>query len=103
MARVVAFLTLRHIEMFSCELFTLFQSIKRWTGELFSSLSNAVLRQSSIASLTAVTNKMTMRGTASSPGFDAPKIGGICRVVSDENYIGTFFQTLTSRIMMIKK
>lgn len=77
MVRVVAFLTLRHNEMVSSELFTLSQSTRRWTGELFSSLSKAVLRQSSIASLIAVTNKMKIRGTASSPGFVAPKIGGI--------------------------
>ena len=72
--RDVAFLILRHNEMLSAELLTLFQSTRRWTGELLSSLSSIVLRQSSIASLTAVTNRMTIKGTEPKPGLEAPNM-----------------------------
>lgn len=72
--RVVAFLVLRHSEMLSAELLTLFHSTRRWTGELLSSLSSTVLRQSSMASLTAVTNRMTIKGTEPKPGLEAPNM-----------------------------
>ena len=72
--RVVAFLILRHNEISSAEVLTLFQSTRRCTGELLSSLSSIVLRQSSIASFTAVTNRMTIKGTEPKPGLDAPNI-----------------------------
>ena len=74
MPRVVAFLILRHNEISSAEVLTLFQSTRRCTGELLSSLSNTVLRQSSMASFTAVTNKITIKGTEPRPGLDAPNI-----------------------------
>ena len=80
--RDVAFLILRQAEMESSDVLTLYQSINRCTGELFSSLSRMVRRQSSIASLTAVMNRMNMRGTELRPGFAAPKIGNISTEVS---------------------
>ena len=44
---------------------------------LLSSLSSTVRRQSSIASLNAVTVRITIIGTAPRPGFDALKMGNI--------------------------
>jgi len=77
MPRDEDFFNLRHSEMSSSEVLTLFQSTSLCTGELFSSLSRTVLRQSSIASFTAVTNRMTIRGAALRAGFEAPNIGKI--------------------------
>lgn len=76
--RVVDFLILRHREISSSDEFTLCQSTSRWTGELFKSLSRTVLRQSSMASFTAVTKRITISGTALRAGFVAPKMGNIC-------------------------
>lgn len=73
-ARVDAFLNLLHNETSSALELTLFQSIRRCTGELFSSLSRMVRRKSSIASLIAVRTTITIRGTAFKPGFVAPKM-----------------------------
>lgn len=72
--RVEAFLILRQREMLSSELLTLFQSTRRCTGELLSSLSSTVRLQSSIASFTAVTKRMTIKGTEPSPGLEAPNM-----------------------------
>jgi hypothetical protein len=74
MPREVAFLHLRHSEISSAETFTLSHSTSLWTGELLSSLSSIVRRQSSMPSLTAVTNRMKRIGTDPRPGLEAPKI-----------------------------
>lgn len=74
MARVLAFLNRRHIEIESSDVLTLFQLVRRRTGALLSSLSTMVRRQSSMASLTAVMTTMTIRGTADKPGFTTPKM-----------------------------
>lgn len=71
---VVAFLALRHIDTVSSAVFTLLKSTNLCTGALFNSVSKMVLRQSSIASLIAVTVRMKIRGTAFSAGFEAPKM-----------------------------
>lgn len=76
-ARVHAFLTCRHSETLSSVELTLVHSTKRYTGELFNSLSETVRRQSSIASLMEVATIMTIRGTAFRPGLLAPKMEGI--------------------------
>lgn len=76
-SRVVAFLNLRQSEILSAALLTLFQSTRRWTGELLSSLSRTVLRQSSMASFIAVIVTMAINGTELRPAFTPPKIGKI--------------------------
>jgi hypothetical protein len=68
------FLNLLHIEMVSSAVLTLVNPHKRWTGELFSSASRTVLRQSSMASLMAVTVRMKMRGAALRLGLAAPNM-----------------------------
>lgn len=73
--RVHSFLNRRHAETLSSELLTFFQSTKRCTGELLSSVSETVRRQSSIASLIAVTTRMKIKGTAFNAGLLAPKMG----------------------------
>jgi sRNA-binding carbon storage regulator CsrA len=45
-----------------------------YVGELLRSLSRTVLLQSSMASLMAVRTIITIKGTASSAGFEAPKM-----------------------------
>jgi len=71
---VVAFLSLRHAETVSSAVLTLLKLTSLWTGALLSSLSRTVLRQSSMASLMAVTTRMTMSGTALRAGLEAPKM-----------------------------
>lgn len=85
--RVVDFFIRRHREISSPDELTLCQSTSRWTGELFKSLSRKVLRQSSIASFTAVTKRITIRGTALRAGFEAPKMGNICMFESANGQI----------------
>ena len=77
MNREVAFFIRRQIEMCSSMMLTLCHSWSVFVLALLSSLSRTVRRQSSIASLNAVTVRITIIGTAPSPGFDAPKIGNI--------------------------
>ena len=78
-ARVLAFLVLRQSDTLSSDELTLFHSISRYTGELLSSLSSVVLRQSSMASLMAVRVTMTISGTEPNPGSDPPKMEKICQ------------------------
>ena len=77
MEREVAFLMRRHREMCSSTTLTLCHSWSVFVRALLSSLSRSVRRQSSIASLNAVTQRITIIGTAPRPGFDAPKMGNI--------------------------
>lgn len=72
--RVQAFLKRRHKETLSSVEFTLCQSTNRYTGELFSSVSSTVRRQSSMASFMAVTTMMTIRGTVLRAGLSTPNI-----------------------------
>jgi hypothetical protein len=101
---VLAFLIRRQSDTVSSAVFTLLKSTNRCTGALFSSLSRTVLRQSSIASLIAVTTRMTMRGTALSAGLLAPKIEKIYKtcVVSVSPHAG-HGAVRTPRMMMNKK
>src|SRR5271156_5267383 len=75
MNREVAFLMRRHREICSSTTLTLCHSWRVFVCALLSSLSRTVRRQSSIASLNAVTVRITIIGTAPNPGFEAPKIG----------------------------
>jgi len=103
MALVQAFLNFRHRETVSPAVFTLLKSTNRWIGALFSSVSKTVLRQSSMASLMAVTHRITIRGAALSAGFEAPKIGKIYSArISEKDKQGTEGNR-TPRIMMNKK
>ena len=79
--REVAFFIRRQGEMYSSTTLTLCHSYNVFVSVLLSSLSRTVLRQSSIASLTAVTTKMTMSGTALRPGLVAPKIEKHCMLI----------------------
>ena len=95
------FLKLLHQEMSSEDELTLSHSKRRYTGELLSSVSRMVLRQSSTASFMEVTVRMKIRGTEPRPGFEAPNMEKIyscqrkCEV--DEGHV------LTLRMMMKKK
>lgn len=75
---VDAFLTRRHKPISSVEILTLVQPTSRYTGELLSSASRTVRRQSSMASLIPVTVRIKIMGTAFRPGLEAPKIEKIC-------------------------
>jgi hypothetical protein len=101
---VLAFLILRQSDTVSSAVFTLLKSVSLCTGALLSSLSRTVLRQSSIASLMAVTTRMTMRGTALRAGLLAPKIENICKtcVVSVSPH-AAYGVVRTPRMMMNKK
>jgi hypothetical protein len=104
MPLVLAFLILRQSDTVSSAVFTLLKSTSLCTGALFSSLSRTVLRQSSMASLIAVTTRMTMRGTALSAGLLAPKMEKIyktCWSVSQHMHPRTVKRT--PRIIMNKK
>lgn len=75
--RVDAFLIRLQSPTSSSDEFTLVQSTRRYTGALLSSLSKIVRRQSSMASLTAVMNKITIKGTDDNPGLLLPKMENI--------------------------
>lgn len=75
--RDVAFFVRRQSEICSSTTLTLCHSCNVFVLVLLSSLSRIVRRQSSMASLNAVTTRITIRGTAPRPGFDAPKMGNI--------------------------
>ena len=71
---VHAFLNLRHNETESSAVLTLLKSTSLCTGALLRLTSSTVLRQSSMASLRAVKEMMTIKGAALSAGFEAPKM-----------------------------
>jgi hypothetical protein len=99
----VAFLIFRHSDTVSSAVFTLLKSTSRWMGALLSSLSRTVLRQSSTASLIAVTTRMTMSGTALRAGLLAPKMEKIWRNQSVDGCVGGVGTVRTPSIIMKRK
>jgi hypothetical protein len=77
MSREVVFFIRRQMEMCSSTTLTLCHSWSVFVWALLSSLSRTVRRQSSIASLKAVTARITRIGTAPRPGFVELKIENI--------------------------
>jgi hypothetical protein len=71
----VAFFVFLQLDTLSSFTLTLSQPHSRYTGELLSCLSEMVRRRSSIASLTAVTAMMNIRGAELRPGLLTPNIG----------------------------